>query len=73
VSGSLIAPMLTGAAVLSSMNPPQQTTGSNAHSEADLLKLLDRFADAWNRHDLDALMSMMTDDSFPVCAILLSI
>jgi steroid delta-isomerase-like uncharacterized protein len=24
--------------------------------------LLDRFADAWNGHDLDALMSMMTDD-----------
>ena len=24
--------------------------------------MLDRFADAWNRHDLDALMSMMTDD-----------
>jgi ketosteroid isomerase-like protein len=24
--------------------------------------LLDRFADAWNAHDLDALMSMMTDD-----------
>jgi len=24
--------------------------------------LLDRFGDAWNRHDLDALMSMMTDD-----------
>jgi ketosteroid isomerase-like protein len=23
---------------------------------------LDRFADAWNRHDLDALMSMMTRD-----------
>jgi steroid delta-isomerase-like uncharacterized protein len=23
---------------------------------------LDRFSDAWNRHDLDALMSMMTDD-----------
>ena len=31
-------------------------------SDADLLNLLDRFADAWNRHDLDALMSMMTDD-----------
>jgi ketosteroid isomerase-like protein len=31
-------------------------------SDADLLTLLDRFADAWNRHDLDALMSMMTDD-----------
>jgi steroid delta-isomerase-like uncharacterized protein len=28
----------------------------------DTLELLDQFADAWNRHDLDALMSMMTDD-----------
>ncbi len=27
-----------------------------------MIALLDRFADAWNRHDLDALMSMMTDD-----------
>ena len=27
-----------------------------------LLTMLERFADAWNRHDLDALMSMMTDD-----------
>ena len=26
------------------------------------IDLLDAFADAWNRHDLDALMSMMTDD-----------
>jgi steroid delta-isomerase-like uncharacterized protein len=25
-------------------------------------KLLEDFADAWNRHDVDALMSMMTDD-----------
>jgi steroid delta-isomerase-like uncharacterized protein len=24
--------------------------------------LLERFADAWNRHDLDALISMMTED-----------
>jgi steroid delta-isomerase-like uncharacterized protein len=31
-------------------------------SDATLADLLDRFADAWNRHDLDALMSMMTDD-----------
>ncbi len=31
-------------------------------TETDLLALLDRFAAAWNRHDLDALMSMMTDD-----------
>jgi steroid delta-isomerase-like uncharacterized protein len=35
---------------------------SNGRSEVDLIKLLNRFADAWNRHDLDALMSMMTDD-----------
>jgi steroid delta-isomerase-like uncharacterized protein len=33
-----------------------------ARSDADSLKLLERFGDAWNRHDLDALMSMMTDD-----------
>jgi steroid delta-isomerase-like uncharacterized protein len=33
-----------------------------APSGAELLSLLDRFADAWNRHDLDALMSMMADD-----------
>ena len=26
------------------------------------IDLLDRFANAWNRHDLDALMSMMADD-----------
>jgi steroid delta-isomerase-like uncharacterized protein len=35
---------------------------SNPRSDADLLELLNRFADAWNQHDLDALMSMMTDD-----------
>ncbi len=35
---------------------------NNPDSEADALALLDRFADAWNRHDLDALMSMMTGD-----------
>ena len=29
---------------------------------ADLFELLDRFADAWNRHDLDAIVSMMTGD-----------
>ena len=31
-------------------------------SGTDLFKLLDLFAEAWNRHDLEALMSMMTDD-----------
>ena len=38
------------------------TMTSTARSDVDLITLLDRFADAWNRHDLDALMSMMTDD-----------
>ena len=35
---------------------------NTARADADSLKLLERFGDAWNRHDLDALMSMMTDD-----------
>jgi steroid delta-isomerase-like uncharacterized protein len=35
-------------------NPPRSDSGSCA--------LLERFAEAWNRHDLDGLMSMMTDD-----------
>ena len=30
--------------------------------DRDLEKLLEAFGDAWNRHDLDALMSMMTED-----------
>jgi uncharacterized protein (TIGR02246 family) len=28
----------------------------------DLEELLEAFADAWNRHDVEALMSMMTED-----------
>jgi steroid delta-isomerase-like uncharacterized protein len=44
------------------MNLPPQATRSNPRSDTDLYELLGRFADAWNRHDLDALMSMMTDD-----------
>lgn len=31
-------------------------------TEAELAALLEAFADAWNRHDIDALMSMMTED-----------
>ena len=44
------------------MTMRQQTTSDDPRTDADLLTLLDCFADAWNRHDLDALMSMMTDD-----------
>jgi steroid delta-isomerase-like uncharacterized protein len=38
---------------------------SAGHAEAagaEVLKLLDAFAAAWNRHDVDALMACMTDD-----------
>ena len=41
------------------------TTSDSATREAadrDLEKLLEAFADAWNRHDIEALMSMMTED-----------
>ena len=48
--------------MLQGMNPQRQTTSNSPGSEADLLRLMDSFASAWNRHDLDALMSMMTDD-----------
>jgi steroid delta-isomerase-like uncharacterized protein len=44
------------------MDVPSPTTGRNTGVHAGLMELLERFADAWNRHDLDALMSMMTDD-----------
>jgi steroid delta-isomerase-like uncharacterized protein len=33
-----------------------------AQPDRDLETLLTAFAEAWNRHDIDALMSMMTDD-----------
>jgi steroid delta-isomerase-like uncharacterized protein len=33
-----------------------------APPDRELEKLLESFADAWNRHDVDALMSMMTED-----------
>jgi steroid delta-isomerase-like uncharacterized protein len=58
----LIAMLLIGTAVVHGMSLPEQTVRNNPRSDADSLKLLERFADAWNRHDLDALMSMMTDD-----------
>jgi steroid delta-isomerase-like uncharacterized protein len=44
------------------MNSPHQSTPGIPPADIDRLQLLDRFAEAWNRHDLDALMSMMTDD-----------
>ena len=62
ITSVLIAMLLTSAALLYSMPLPEQTVTNTPRSDADSLKLLERFAEAWNRHDLDALMSMMTDD-----------
>jgi ketosteroid isomerase-like protein len=33
-----------------------------AGADGDVLELLDAFAAAWNRHDVDGLMACMTDD-----------
>ena len=38
-----------------------QTTPAESSKEAQV-QFLVRFAEAWNRHDLDAIMSMMTHD-----------
>ena len=63
IKSGLIAVLLaSGAAILYGMNSLQKTPTSNARSDADVLQLLDRFADAWNRHDLDALMALFADD-----------
>jgi len=38
------------------------TPASVQASDADVVKLLDAFAAAWNRHDVDGLMACMADD-----------
>jgi uncharacterized protein (TIGR02246 family) len=38
------------------------TSMTNQPMDRDRERLLQTFADAWNRHDVDALMSMMTSD-----------
>jgi ketosteroid isomerase-like protein len=45
-----------------SLEPKAQSRTHDASADERLRELLDRFADAWNRHDLDALMAMMTGD-----------
>jgi uncharacterized protein (TIGR02246 family) len=42
--------------------PNVRSAQSMQSTDRDLEKLLAAFADAWNRHDVDLLMSMMTDD-----------
>jgi len=36
--------------------------GGASHGDHDMEKMLVAFADAWNKHDVDALMSFMTPD-----------
>jgi ketosteroid isomerase-like protein len=40
----------------------ERTSAIRQSTDRDMTSLLQAFADAWNRHDLDALMSMMTTD-----------
>jgi uncharacterized protein (TIGR02246 family) len=45
-------------------NPVTQNTVAEAGTSPEgLIAMLDRFADAWNAHDLDALVSYMTEDA----------
>jgi len=54
--------LLAASTVMQGMRHPFENGRTSASVDGDSIKLLDRFAEAWNRHDLDALMSMMTDD-----------
>jgi uncharacterized protein (TIGR02246 family) len=40
----------------------QRASATRQTNDRNMENLLQAFADAWNRHDLDALMSMMTTD-----------
>jgi steroid delta-isomerase-like uncharacterized protein len=40
----------------------QRASATRQTKDRDMESLLQAFADAWNRHDVDALMSMMTTD-----------
>jgi ketosteroid isomerase-like protein len=44
------------------MNSTRDAAGRTGLT-TDLAELLQRYSDAWHRHDLDAIMSMHTDDT----------
>ena len=52
--------LLTGGAGLALASALPDTAA--AADEAAVLKMLDEFAAAWNRHDVDGLMACMADD-----------
>jgi ketosteroid isomerase-like protein len=41
---------------------PERSSRMSQMTDRDKASLLQAFAEAWNRHDVDALMSMMTSD-----------
>lgn len=54
--------MRSAAAALAASGVTAAAAETRAASEADTLALLDQFAAAWNRHDVDGLMACMDDD-----------
>src|SRR5687768_9087501 len=62
VLGILLCGAATSLVFTSGSAMAQPNVRSAQSAERDLEKLLTAFADAWNRHDVDALMSMMTAD-----------
>jgi steroid delta-isomerase-like uncharacterized protein len=60
LSGAVTALFVTSG---SAMAQPNANAGQSVRSaDRDLEKLLTAFAEAWNRHDVDGLMSMMAAD-----------
>ena len=58
LSGAASSPIAPGRA-LAQTNPAGKAA---THMDRDMEKMLGAFADAWNKHDVDALMSFMTPD-----------
>jgi steroid delta-isomerase-like uncharacterized protein len=54
--------LTAAAAIAASTAAPADASPTAADDPAATLKLLDDFAAAWNRHDVDALMACMTSD-----------
>ena len=54
--------LTAAAAIAASTAAPADASATAADDHAATLKLLDDFAAAWNRHDVDALMACMTSD-----------
>jgi uncharacterized protein (TIGR02246 family) len=60
LSGAATSLFVTAGSAMA--QPDVISAQSGQSTDRELEKLLTAFADAWNRHDVDALMSMMTTD-----------